>query len=176
MSTVGRCWRGAFSPYKSVKQIPPGEIQAFLREVFEEWGLPERIRADNGHPWGSWNDVPPPLALWLMGLGIEVTWIPARKPQYNGVVERSQGVLQQWAEPETWRDVEEGQARLRWAIQMQRAGYRGQDGKTRVERFPGLGENPRRYRREEEEQMWCVKVTAQPDLASSTCQNRTNQR
>ena len=40
------------------------------------------------------------LALWLIGLGIEVIWNPPRCPQANGVVERSQGTGKRWAEPE----------------------------------------------------------------------------
>jgi len=97
-----------------------------------------------------------PLVLWLMGLGIEVTWIPPKKPQYNGTVERAQGVLQQWAEPKHWPDEVEGQRRLDWAITMQREGYRGADGKTRAERFPQLAMNPRAYRPEREEEEWCL--------------------
>ena len=96
------------------------------------------------------------LALWLMGLGIDMVWIPLRKPQKNGVVERAQGVLQQWAEPERWGSVEEGQERLQWAIQMQRAVYRGSDGKTRLERFPELPANARRYLPEAEAEMWSL--------------------
>ena len=130
-------------------------MQAYFREVFETWGLPREIQVDNGVPWGSsGHDLPSALVLWWWGLGIEVRWIPPRKPQRNGVVERSQGVLQQWAEPERWVSFEVGVERLAWAVRMQREGYRGADGKTRLERYPELRQNPRRYRREEEERLW----------------------
>jgi hypothetical protein len=122
----------------------------------EEWGKPQRIRVDNGRPWGRANGLPMALALWLMGLGIEVTWIPPRRPQRNGVVERTQGVLQQWAEPKRWKSIEEGQKRLDWAVAMQREEYRGRDGKTRRERFPELGTNPRRYTSEAESEEWSL--------------------
>ncbi|RLC89385.1 MAG: hypothetical protein DRI79_07060 [Chloroflexi bacterium] len=137
-------------------QIPAREVQEFLRLVMEEWGKPKRLQVDNGNPWEKGKELPSALALWLMGLGIEVVWIPPGKPQYNGVVERAQGVLQQWAEPKEWRDEEEGQERLDWAVQMQRAGYRGGDGKTRMERFPQLRTNPRRYLSETEEEQWSL--------------------
>ena len=125
--------------------------------MFEIWGLPQRIQVDNGVPWGNnGHDLPSVLALWWWGLGIEVKWIPPRKPHRNGVVERSQGVLQQWAEPERWESFEEGVERLAWAVRMQREGYRGADGKTRIERYPELRSNPRTYRREKEEEIWSL--------------------
>jgi hypothetical protein len=39
------------------------------RHAFARWGLPERIRVANSHPGGSANDLPPGLALWLIGWG-----------------------------------------------------------------------------------------------------------
>ncbi|MBV8318944.1 MAG: DDE-type integrase/transposase/recombinase, partial [Planctomycetaceae bacterium] len=71
-------------------------MQAMLRRIFQRWGLPDRLRVDNGHPWGSQNDLPTDLALWLIGLGVNMIWNKPRCPQMNGVVERSQGVTQQW--------------------------------------------------------------------------------
>ncbi len=157
MKRVGRYWRVVFSPCRKVSQIPVEKTQEFFREVFEIWGLPGRIQVDNGRPWGNnGHDLPSALVLWWWGLGIEVTWIPPRKPQRNGVVERSQGVLQQWAEPERWESFEEGVERLAWAVQMQREGFRGADGKTRMERYPALRSNPRTYRREQEEEHWSL--------------------
>ena len=44
-------------------------------------------------------DLPTDLALWLIGLGVGVDWNPPRRPQDNGVVERSQGTAKRWAEP-----------------------------------------------------------------------------
>ncbi len=134
--------------------MPVQEIQEKFRCAFERWGKPLRIRVDNGMPWGSWNDLPPALALWWWGLGIEVVWNPPRKPQWNGIVERSQGVLQQWAEPEKWHTLEEAREKLAWAVEMQRERYKGADGKTRLERYPELLHNERRYRKQEELRTW----------------------
>jgi len=69
-------------------------IQDGLRQVFGRWGLPQRLRVDNGYPWGSSGDFPPEMALWLIGLGIDRVWIAPACPQKNGVVERAQGTGQ----------------------------------------------------------------------------------
>ena len=33
-------------------------MQQQLRAAFARWGLPHRLRVDNGKPWGSWSDLP----------------------------------------------------------------------------------------------------------------------
>ena len=80
-------------------------MQAALRGIFVQWGLPAQLRVDNGAPWGSWNDLPPDLALWLIGLGVGMIWNRPRHCQANGHVERAHGVLQQWSEPARCPDV-----------------------------------------------------------------------
>jgi hypothetical protein len=47
-------------------------VQAELRRQFRRWGLPNALRVDNGNPWGDWSDLPTALALWLIGLGLDV--------------------------------------------------------------------------------------------------------
>src|SRR3954447_3252919 len=108
-----------------------------LRRTFQRWGLPDRVRVDNGHPWGSRNDLPRELALWLIGLGVGVIWNRPRCPRMNGVVERSQGVTQQWIEPETLEPAQV-QGRLDWAIRIQRELYPAIQGQSRVAAFPAL--------------------------------------
>src|ERR671934_175688 len=76
--------------------LPRRTVQPLLRQAFGRWGLPGGLRVDNGKPWGSWSDLPTALALWLLGLGIELHWNPPRQPQRNGVVERSQGTGKRW--------------------------------------------------------------------------------
>jgi hypothetical protein len=75
-----------------------------FRHVFKGWGLPDRIRVDNGYPWGTSRDLPSELALWLIGLGVEPIWNPPGQPTYNPKVERSNGVTQQWGELHTCTD------------------------------------------------------------------------
>jgi hypothetical protein len=100
---------------------------------------------DNGGPWGSAGDLPPDLALWLLGLGIAMHWNDARRPQQNGVVERAQGTGKRWAEPEQCATAAELQRRLQQMDVIQREAYPSIDGQSRVAAFPGLAHSGRRY-------------------------------
>ncbi len=137
--------------------VPAGATQEQLRRAFARWGLPRCVRVDNGWPWGSAGDLPTDLALWLIGLGIEVIWNPPRRPQANGVVEHSQGTGKRWAEPETCRDMAELQRRLQEQDHIQRALYPSIHGRSRMEAFPGLKHSGRAYRPEEEASHWELK-------------------
>jgi transposase InsO family protein len=112
------------------------------------------VRVDNGAPWGSAGDLPTDLALWLFGLGVEVIWNPPRRPQDNGVVERSQGTGKRWAEPHTCRDADELQRRLDDLDAIQRQEYPSIAGKTRAEAFPGLAHSGRAYDPKAEASWW----------------------
>ena len=118
--------------------MPAAETQRCLREAFARRGMPAQIRVDNGSPWGSAGDLPTALALWLIGLGIGVIWNPARRPQDNGVVERSQGTGKRWAEPPTCADAAELQRRIDDLDGIQREEYPSIGGMSRLEAFPGL--------------------------------------
>jgi transposase InsO family protein len=66
-------------------------VRGHLTDVFERYGMPLRINADNGGPWGS-----PRLAahglsdlsVWLIRLGIRVSHSAPYHPQTNGKIER----------------------------------------------------------------------------------------
>jgi hypothetical protein len=75
------------------------------------------------HAVGSAGDLPTELALWLFGLGVEVIWNPPRRPQDNGVVERSQGTGKRWSEPPTCDGPAELQRRIDDLDEIQRAEY-----------------------------------------------------
>jgi transposase InsO family protein len=111
-----------------------------LRTLFARRGLPKRLRVDNGAPWGGWSDLPTALALWLAGVGVGVVWNPPRRPQDNGVVERSQRTGKAWAEPQRCDDVEELQRRLDEVDGIQREAYPAVGGLSRntVERVVSL--------------------------------------
>jgi transposase InsO family protein len=134
--------------------VPADWTQARLREAFARWGLPEKIRVDNGTPWGSAGDLPTDLALWLIGLGVEMVWNPPRRPQDNGVVERSQGTGKRWAEPPSCRDAAELQRRIDELDQIQRELYPSIGGKSRLEAFPGLAHSGRSYEPGSEASRW----------------------
>jgi len=112
------------------------------------------MKVDNGSPWGSWSDLPPPLALWLIGLGVEMHWNAPRRPQHNGVVEHSHDTAQRWADPESCGSVAELQSRLDREDAVQREEYPYLAGMSRLQAHPGLLHSGREYRRDGEEQLW----------------------
>ena len=63
--------------------------RAVLEGAFQEYGLPERMRSDNGAPFGSnGRGGLTALAVWWMRLGIEPERIQPGRPQQNGSHER----------------------------------------------------------------------------------------
>jgi hypothetical protein len=129
-------------------------VQAALREVFAQWGRPTRLRVDNGYPWGSAGDLPPDLALWLIGLAITMIWNRPRHCQANGQVERAHGVSQQWAEPGRCRDVAMLQERLTWATRLQRERYPAIAGRSRLAAHPTLAAGGQPYDPAHEATQW----------------------
>jgi hypothetical protein len=125
-----------------------------FRQVFVRWGLPDRVRVDNGYPWGTPRDLPSELALWLIGLGVEPIWNPPGQPTCNPKVERSNGVTQQWGELHTCADSKQATRVLAWVGRVQREQYPAIRGRTRIEVFPQLGTPRRVYRRAHEKAMW----------------------
>jgi hypothetical protein len=128
-----------------------------LRAVFEPWGLPQRLRLDNGRPWGNEHagkELPPPLVLWCVGLGILPIWNHPYSPTENPFVERQNGTVQRWGDPERCANYATWQETLAWVTRTQREVYRPQGGPTRVEAHPELLTNPRRYEAAREEDVW----------------------
>jgi hypothetical protein len=150
----------SFSPRGNWSEVPPVEVQAELRRAFTGWGRPERFRVDNGVPWGSWGDLPTDLALWLIGLGVGVDWNTPRRPQENGVVERSQGTAKRWAEPRDCATAEELQQRLDEMDRIQREEYPSIDGRSRLEAFPQLAHSGRPYTPAWERAHWSLATVA----------------
>jgi transposase InsO family protein len=63
--------------------------RAVLEGAFQEYGLPERMRSDNGAPFGSnGRGGLTALAVWWMRLGIQPERIQPGRPQQNGSHER----------------------------------------------------------------------------------------
>jgi transposase InsO family protein len=65
-------------------------VQTGLREAFGHYGLPLRINTDNGSPWGSPGSPGQltELAVWLIRLGIRISYSRPYHPQTNGKDER----------------------------------------------------------------------------------------
>lgn len=128
---------------------------------------------DNGVPWGSKGDLPTDLALWLIGLGVAVDWNPPRRPQDNGVVERSQGTAKRWAEPQACSSAEELQRRLEEMDSIQRQEYPSVQGRSRWEAFPELAHSGRAYTPEWEQTHWDLTAVA-AQLAGSVAPRRVD--
>lgn len=150
-------------------------MQDTLRQVFSKWGRPERFRVDNGTPWGSAGDWPTDLALWLIGLGIGMIWNPPRRPQDNGVVERSQGTGKRWGEPKTCRHPQELQERLDDMDRIQREVYPSIQGRSRWEAFPDLRHSTRTYSKAWEKRSWDLELV-RGHLADYSVQRRVDSK
>lgn len=125
-----------------------------LRGWFTRWGLPGALRLDNGTPWGSWADLPPELALWLIGLGMGLIWNRPRHSTDNAVIERAHGVCQRWVEPGACPDQATLQARLDRFTTLQRATYPAIAGQSRLAALPTLAHSGRPYDPAEEAALW----------------------
>jgi hypothetical protein len=166
-------WAITFSPQGNWAQVPAGQTQARLREWFARWGLPGQMRVDNGIPWGSSDDLPTPLALWLIGLGIAMHWNDPSSPQQNGVVERSMGTLKRWSEPHLCVSVAQWQERLDREERLYREEYPLPSGLTRWQQWPGLRHSGRRYRLAWEKREWSL-PKALEHLANYTLERKVS--
>ncbi len=123
-----------------------------------QWGRPQKLRVDNGSPWGSAGDWPTDLALWLIGLGVGMIWNPPRRPQDNGVVERSQGTGKRWGEPKTCHHPQELQRRMDDMDRIQREVYPSIHGHSRTQAFPALRQTARPYSKAWEQRAWDLEL------------------
>jgi hypothetical protein len=125
-----------------------------LRRAFARWGPPDRVRVDNGYPWGTPRDLPSETALWLIGPGVEPIWNPAGRPTCNPRVERCNGLTQQWGELHRCADFAEAAAILAEVARIQREEYPAIRGRTRLEAFPQLAVPRREYAPADEGAIW----------------------
>ena len=84
-------------------------VQSQLTRVFERYGLPERILADNGSPWGNSQGERTRLAVWLLRLGVGVSHGRPHHPQTQGKDERFHRTLlaEVLSRKPVWRSLEE---------------------------------------------------------------------
>lgn len=137
-----------FFPHFCLSEVHPETLQAALCGSFRKWGLPKTIKVDNGKPFGDpQRRSVPVLALWLIGLGIDVVWNRPRTPRDNAKVERMQQTTANWAEVQRCATCTELQANLNAAALIQRERYsvRRLKGKSRKQCYAGLWQNPRPY-------------------------------
>lgn len=141
--------------------MAPTAVQAALRAQFEQWGLPARIRVDNGAPWGTWSDLPPPLVLDWVGLGIGVIWNHPHCPKENAKVERCNGTVNRWGEPARCADYPAWEKKLAWLARVQRAEYPAVKGQSRLAAYPALSIPARPYAAAQEAEQWDLERVAQ---------------
>lgn len=66
-------------------------VKSHFIGVFEQYGLPYRINFDNGTPWAriaSGTQRYTSFSIWLLRLGIKVSYSRIKRPQTNGKIER----------------------------------------------------------------------------------------
>ncbi len=147
---------GTAAHLKAVVHLVPRVAQIDLQAAtwsvnqgFKRWGLPNRIKIDNGHPFvnPNYRDIPTKAKMWWIGLGIEVIQNPPRCPQENGIVECLQGVCHRWTNPSKIDHPKQLQRQLDEISDFQRNHYErpNQSYKTRIELHPDLESNPRKY-------------------------------
>ncbi|WP_074304738.1 DDE-type integrase/transposase/recombinase [Singulisphaera sp. GP187] len=157
-----------FSPPARWNQVSPASTQDQLRLAFARWSRPDRIRVDNGTPWGSARgDLPTDLGLWLAGIEVGIDYNPPATPQDNGVVERSQGTAKRWAEPQACATPEELRERLKIMDDIQRGEYPSVKGRSRLEAYPELASSGREFTPAWERDNWSLE-SVNRHLANST--------
>ena len=88
-------------------------VRGALERVFEETGLPDAIRSDNGSPFGSTGAGGlSALSVWWLKLGVEPRYIPPSSPQDNGRHERMHRTLKAQTSKPAAANASEQQARF----------------------------------------------------------------
>lgn len=91
-----------------------GTVQAQLTTAFRRYGLPWRMLADNGGPWGSGGGEPTRLAVWLMDLDVRLVHGRPHHPQTQGKEERFHRTLKaELLGNRCFRDIAEAERVLR---------------------------------------------------------------
>lgn len=88
-----------------------GPVRQALQQAFTRYGLPERINADNGPPWGTGGAQSlSALGVWLIRLGIRLSHSRPAHPQTNGKDERFHRTLKaELLAHRHWRDLAQAQ-------------------------------------------------------------------
>jgi len=130
-----------FFPKKKISEVGVKLIQQHLVKIFENMGMPQNIKVDNGRPFGDpLMELISPLALWLTGLGINVIRNRPKQPTDNAVVERSQGVMGRWTEYKKCKDTKDLQSRLLKEANFHNHHFsiRRKGNETRIECYPTM--------------------------------------
>jgi hypothetical protein len=144
-------YRGGFFPsVPLIRQVDPLQAQRAVEIAMSKWGVPQRMRFDNGYPFVNTADrtVPTALAIWLIALGIEVVANTPRRPEQNGSVECTQRISSRWANLAKCPDA----ASLQQALDQVAYEHihvlrqRSKQDRTRAQQYPDLLQPRRTYR------------------------------
>jgi transposase len=83
------CWLGQ---ERAERHPTTADYQLVLRLAFSEWGLPDRLAVDHDsvfHDNGSASPYPTRLHLWLLALGVSLTFCRYHRPTDQATTERS---------------------------------------------------------------------------------------
>jgi transposase InsO family protein len=81
---------------QAVPAMSEASVRGVMEAAFREYGIPLRMRTDNGEPFGSVGLAGlSRLSIWWLKLGIQPERIPPGKPQHNGRHERMHRTLKE---------------------------------------------------------------------------------
>ena len=133
----------------TVASMDSQQATKVVNDCFQRWGLPQQIKIDNSHPFVTPGhlSIPTMSKLWWIGLGIKVIQNDLYCPQQNGIVECLQGTMCSWSNANGHPTIDALQKRLDEESEFQRNHYKipAKQNKTRMELYPQLEENPRKY-------------------------------
>lgn len=133
-----------------MRQVSPQQAKLAMERAFQTWGLPHRIRLDNGRPFANTVDrtLPTALVVWLVALGVEVIFNQVYSPQQNGTVECTQRISKAWANPKKCESADQLQKALNQVVEDHLKVYRirRKADQTRQQIYPELFQNDRLYR------------------------------
>lgn len=142
--------------------------------VMHRWGHIKCFRFDNGRPFGTPTlDGVSPCAAVLAALGCKVIFNQPRRPTQNAKVERNQGTTYRWAAIHKCESISKARQALDQAVIDQRENYstRVCGGKTRLQAYPSLTRNPRRFNSQDFQAKRAYEMIGQYTFARVVSQN-----
>lgn len=125
-----------------MRNVEAVQAQRAVEAAFRQWGMPRRMRFDNGSPFANTMDrtLPTALALWLASLGVEVILNRPYSPQQNGSVECTQRISRRWANLSKCQNAQQLQKALDQVVHdhIHVLRQRSKADQTRAQQYPEL--------------------------------------
>jgi transposase InsO family protein len=154
-----------FELTRSSPALTLAEVQATCRRCFSQWGLPDRLRTDNGSCFvGTMpqSGFPSYLTLWLKGLGVEHETIDKGEVTQNGCVERYNRTYANLVLRDgPFEDIEQVRALSRTTVEFLNTNYPSHAGRCRgrppLTAHPQAATPRRPYSPEQEQRLFSLK-------------------